>query len=182
MSKKIGMLAVALCVASAFGQVSQQSSGPNSPNINGAGSVTVNDKDVTVKGSPAADALVSTAKDLTSEKKSLDTALQQARSSLDLSQKTLRDQLMALQKDLNDKLKADKKYASSLSQMETIQKQMQDAGNAANSKLQQSAGPISAKVAQDQALIDGLIPVVRKENSLPDTATFDVGTQTWKGK
>lgn len=157
MTKTIGILGMALCVASAFGQV-------------------------TVKSSPAADALVSAAKDLSTEKKSLDVALQQARSTLDTSQKAIKDQLTALQKDLNDKLKADKKYAPDLDKMEKLQKQLQDSGNEATNKFNQVGGPISTKVAQDQALIDGLIPVVRKENGLPDTATFDVETQTWKAK
>lgn len=134
---------------------------------------------VTVKASPASDALVSSAKEMTDEQKSFDTAIQKARTSLESNQKTLASQLQSVQKDLNDKLKADKKYAPMLASIENLQKQLADMQTQAQQKFAQSSGPISSKIATDKALIDGLTPVVRKENDLPDTAQFDSAKQTW---
>lgn len=134
---------------------------------------------VTVKSSPASDALVSAAKEMTDEKKSYDTALGQARTTLESSQKTLGEQLQAAQKDLNEKLKADKHYSPALANIETLQKQLAELQSQAQQKFSQASGPISNKISTDKALISGLIPIVRKENNLPDTTTFDPATQKW---
>lgn len=165
------VLVFVVATSVAVGQI-QVSSGNNSPNIMGVGSVVV-------KSSPASDALIAAAKEATEEQKSFDTALQQARSSLDSSQKQLSTQLQDAQKDLNEKLKADKKYAPMLANIETMQKQLADLQSQAQNKFAQSSAPISNKIAVDKTLIDGLVPIVRKENGLSDTATFDPATQKW---
>lgn len=134
---------------------------------------------VVVKSSPASDALVSTAKELTDEQKSLDTILNQARSSLDMQQKSLSKQLQDTQKDLEEKLKADKKYSPVLANIQALQKQLADLQTQAQSKFAQTSAPIQNKIATDKALIDGLVPVVRKENQLPPIAMFDPATQKW---
>jgi hypothetical protein len=134
---------------------------------------------ITVKPSPANDALILAAKEMTDEQKAFDAALQQARSTLDASQKALGTQLQDAQKDLNEKLKADKKYAPILANIDTLQKQLADLQNQAQQKFGQASAPISNKIATDKALIDGLVPVVRKENGIPDTTTFDPATQKW---
>ena len=119
---------------------------------------------------------------MTETAKSLDTATQQARSAFDMSVKSLNDSLSAKTKDLMDELKSDKKYAPKLKEIETIQQQQKDAISEAQKKFNASAGPLQQKVATDQALIDGLVPVVRKESGLPPTAKFDAKTQEWSTK
>jgi len=134
---------------------------------------------ITVKSSPASDALVTASKEMTEGQKSFDTALQQARSGLEINQKSLSDQLQTVQKDLSDKLKADKKYAPILADIDRLQKQLAGLQNDAQQKFVQASAPISNKIATDKALIDGLIPIVRKENDLPSTTTFNSTTQKW---
>jgi len=137
---------------------------------------------VTVKPSPASDALNNAAKDFQAEQKAFDNALQQARFASDLSQKQLVDQLQALNKKIYDQLHQDKHYKPMLDQIDTVQKQLQALQQTSEANFQKEAGPIQAKSQSDKALIDGLIPVVRKENGLPDTQTYDPVTQTWSAK
>jgi hypothetical protein len=131
------------------------------------------------KSSPASDALIAAAKEMKEEQKAFDTALTQARSSFDISQKSLLTQIQEAQKDLNDKVKADKKYAPLIEKISTLQKQGQDLQQHAQTQFAQSANPLQSKIASDKALIEGLIPVVRKENGFPDNAAFDPATQNW---
>jgi DNA repair ATPase RecN len=138
-------------------------------------------QDITIKPSPASDALVAAAKEMNEEQKAFDTAIQQARNTLEASQKQLGAQLQAAQKDLDDKLKADKKYAPLVDNIHTLEKQLADLQQQAQIKFSQSSAPMSSKIATDKALIDGLVPIVRKENDLPSTATFDSATQKWSG-
>lgn len=145
-----------------------------------AASTLAGGQTITVKSSPAEDALVQAAKDLSAEQQTVNTARQQAINSLNASQKDLQQQLQATQKELTDKLKADKHYAPLMDKIDTLQKQLQEAGAQAQQEFNQKAGPIRSKMNTDSALIIGLIPVVRKENGLPDTAIFDPVTQTWK--
>jgi hypothetical protein len=132
------------------------------------------------KSTPASDALVAAAKDKIGEQKALDNAMQQAKSSFDQSQKSLTAAHDALQKKLRDQLKADKKYADLIGQLETIEKQASEAGQEASNNFRKIAGPLNAKVADNSAVIQSLIPIVKKENGFPDSATFDEATQTWK--
>lgn len=134
---------------------------------------------VTVKPSPAADALVKAAQDLQSGQKSFDIALSQARIAADASQKSLQADIQRSNTELLAELKADKKYAAKLAAIDTMQKELNAVVDKANQKFQQEAGPIQNEMNKDKALIDGLTPVVRKENDLPATATFDPVTQKW---
>lgn len=134
---------------------------------------------ITIKSSPTEDALIQAAKDYGIESKAYNDAYQQARSAADAGQKDLQKQFQDAQKSLMDKLKADKHYAPLLDNLNTIQKQIQEASSVAGQEFQKKAGPIQNKMATDNALIQGLIPIVRKENGLPDTATFDVGKGVW---
>lgn len=143
------------------------------------GSVAMAQTSVTVKSSPAVDALNHAAQDLTTEQKSLDTILQQARSNVDASQKSIQAELQKANTDLLKDLKADKKYKDRIAALEEMQKRLQTIGQQAEQKYQQEAGSIQNKVNTDKALIDGLIPVVRSENNLPTTATYDQATQKW---
>lgn len=134
---------------------------------------------VAVKPTPASDALVHAAQDLTTEQKSFDTALNQARSTADASQKSIQAEMKKASDDLMVELKADKKYKDKLAAIDVLQKNLQNAGQQAEQKFQQEVGPIQNAIGKDKALIDGLIPVVRQENGLADTATFDSATQKW---
>ena len=134
---------------------------------------------VTVKSSPAVDALNHAAQDLATEQKSFDAILNQARSSMDASNKQLQDKLQELNKALLDQLKADKKYKDQLAAIDAVQKQLSGLNADASQKFNAQVAPIQNEIGKDKALIDGLIPVVRKENNLPDAATFDSVSQKW---
>ena len=134
----------------------------------------------TPKPSPASDTLVQTAKDMAAEKASFETIRNQARSTVDASAKQLQDQLKAKTDALMTELKADKKYSGKLAEIDTITKQMSSLNAGANDKFQKDTAPIQQKIATDNAVIGGLIPIVRKESGFPDTTTFDVDTQKWK--
>lgn len=134
---------------------------------------------VTVKDTPTSRALVKAAKESIDAAKANNDLLQQARSMLDQNQKALVDQLKAIQKDLDDKLKNDKKYAPILAQIADMQKKLNESGQAAQAKLSENQAPFQQKIQTDSAVIQGLIPIVREESGLPDTATFDASTQTW---
>ena len=95
------------------------------------------------------------------------------------NQKALSDSLQAAQKSLTDELAKDKKYAAQVEKINAMGKQLQDLTANASAKFNQDAGPIQQKLNSDSALIAGLIPIVRKENDLPETATFDKDTQKW---
>lgn len=133
----------------------------------------------TVKPSPASEALDHASQDLASTQKSLDTAVNQARSTADANSKALQQKMGELQKALLDELKSDKKYKDQIAAFEAVQKQIQTQGQEAGMKFQQEAGPMQSSIAKDRALIEGLIPIVRKENDLPDNATYDQATQKW---
>lgn len=134
---------------------------------------------VVVKSSPASDALVHAAQELATQQKSYDTILNQARSGMEANQKTLQADIQKANADLLAELKADKKYKDKLDAIDALQKKLNTVGEQAGQKFQQDAGPIQNVINTDKAVIDGLIPVVRKENDLPPTATFDSATQTW---
>lgn len=135
-----------------------------------------------VKSSPSEDALIKAAKDFAAEQKAYNDAVEQNKSNLNSGEKDLQKQYQDTQKQLMDKLNADKHYKPLLDKLSAIQKQAQDVSAAANQQFSQKLGPIQNQMATDNALIQGLIPVVRQENGLPDSATFDTSTQTWKNK
>ena len=49
----------------------------------------------------------------------------------------------------------------------------------AQQAYQAQTNPAQQNVSKDNALIQGLEPIVKKENSLPDTASFDQQKQEW---
>lgn len=135
----------------------------------------------TPKPTPASETLTTTAKEMVADKANFTNVLNQAKSTMDASGKQLSDALNAKLKALQEKLKADKKYSGEMAEIDTLQKQVATFQSTAEQKFQQQTGPIQQKIATDNAVIQGMVPVVRKENGWPDTASFDVETQTWKG-
>jgi hypothetical protein len=134
---------------------------------------------VTVKPSPASDTLVHAAQDLETETKAFTNAQHQAQSTYDSDVKALQTKIQELYKTLMDQVRADKRYKGQMDEIDVVQKQMKDHDATASVKFNQSVGPIQNSIGKDRALIDGLIPIVRKENDLPDSATFDTATQKW---
>lgn len=151
--------------------LSQQPTPPAAP--------TASAEAVAIKPSPASEALIAAARSIQEEQKSLTEAFNQARSTLDLNQKTLQQSLTKSQNDLAAQLKQDKKYKDEMAQIDVLGKQIQDAGNKAQEDFQTKARPLQSQLASNTALLNGLLSVVRKENGLPDSATFDTATQTW---
>lgn len=135
--------------------------------------------EVAVKDTPASQSLAQLGKDQAADQKKLNDLFQQARSSLDSNNKALNDSVAAAQKELNDKLNADKKYRPMLDHLKELQKQLGDAGNKAQADFQKEVNPIQQKLQMESAQISGLEPVVRKENSLPDSAIFNAATGKW---
>lgn len=141
--------------------------------------IAQNTTPVAVKPSPASDALVKASQDMQAGQKSFDTILSHARVAAESSQKSLQADIQKANADLMAELKADKKYKDKLASIDELQKKLNTIGQQAEQKFQQEAGPIKNEINKDKALIDGLTPVVRKENDLPDTAKFDSATQKW---
>lgn len=135
--------------------------------------------EVAVKDSPASQSLAQLAKDQVVDQKHLNDIFQQARTSLDQNNKALNDAVVAAQKELNDKLNEDKKYRPMMDKLKDLQKQLQEAGQKAQQDFQKSVGPIQQKLNMESAQIQGLEPVVRKENNLPDNAVFNAATGKW---
>lgn len=136
-------------------------------------------KPVDVKSTPASDALVAAAKESKTERDSIETIRQQAISTLQSSQKSLGDELTSTQKQLTEDLNKDKKYKPMVDKIADLQKKIQDLGQTASAKFNKDTGEIQVKIASDNALINGLVPIVKKENGLPDDAVFDQNTQKW---
>lgn len=137
---------------------------------------------VTVKSSPASDALMVAAKDLQSSQRTLEVASQQAKATMDASQKALNDQLIAITTDLNKRVRADKKYSADFEKIDSLQKQLQTTAQQAQQKFVTDYGPIQQKVATDNAVINGLVPVVKAENGLDEKTIFDPVSQSWHAK
>jgi predicted RNase H-like nuclease (RuvC/YqgF family) len=135
--------------------------------------------EVTVKTSPAETALVNASKDGSSAQSAYNVMLQQARSTLDDTQKALIKKLNDAQNDLNEKLKVDKKYKPMVDNIIALQGQLSDASKNVQSKFNDQSAPLLQKINTDKSLVNGLIPVVRQENNLPDTATYNPETQKW---
>jgi predicted RNase H-like nuclease (RuvC/YqgF family) len=134
---------------------------------------------LTPKSSPAAESLAQMAKDQTEDQKHLNDIFQQARHNLDANQKALNDELAKTQQALEAKLKADKHYKDDLEHIDGLKKQIQDGSSKAQNDFMKSVGPIQQKLQTESVQVQGLIPVVRKENGWPDTATFATDTQKW---
>jgi len=132
-----------------------------------------------VKSSAANDVLIELSKSETADKAALDAKLQQARGGLDATTKSISDQIQTKAKSLDDQIKNDKKYKPLLKEIANLQKGLSEAQSKANQAYQAAVGPLSQKLQTETAQVDGLIKVVKKENGLPDNATFDVSTQKW---
>jgi Skp family chaperone for outer membrane proteins len=135
---------------------------------------------ITAKSSPAADALVAAAKEAAEGQKSLDVIIKDISAQLTAAQKSDQDQIVALKKSLDEKLKADKKYKPLIDQLDVLQTDLNSSQQKFQVMFNQKAGPVQQKVATDNALVQGITPVVRKENGFSPDTVFDVATQTWK--
>jgi DNA repair ATPase RecN len=135
--------------------------------------------DLTVKDTPASQALIQAAKEQAVDQAAFNTKLQQARYSLDTSNKAPSDQLTAAQKDLEAKVKSDKKYKPLFDKIAALQKQLTDNNSKAQSDFAKDTGPIQQRVQSESRQIQALLPIVRKESGLPDNATYDPATNKW---
>ena len=136
-------------------------------------------QDIAVKTTPASTNLAEISTAYQADQKSYNTQLQQARFALDQTQKDYQNQLAKANKELQDKLKADKHYTAILAQIDDLTKKLQTSASTAQEKFNQSTSTIQTKLATENAQINVLVPVVRKENDLPDGATYDPSTQKW---
>jgi exonuclease VII large subunit len=152
---------MALCVASALGQVNQQSSGNNSPKAGNG--------DLVVKSSPAADALVELSEKMKSTQKAYNDLLQQARTNLDTLNKPLIAEMTARAKKWQDKIDAENKDLKA-----KIDKNTADA----QGKFQKETAALTQNSVSPQTLA-ALEEVVKKEQNLPATAHYDADQKKW---
>lgn len=134
---------------------------------------------VTVKQTPSSEALVKTAQDMAVAQKSLDTMMAKARAGNDANQRPITLAIQKANEDLLTELKQDKRYRDQLAKIDGLQKQLQAINQRDNQQFSQDIVPIQVKIGSDKALIDGLVPIVRQENGMTETATFDPATQKW---
>lgn len=134
---------------------------------------------ITVKSSPAEDALVGASKDAIESRKKFDQMSQDAQNGLFVNQKKLVDDLTAKQKAMIEKIKADKKYKAMIDEIDGLQKQLQNMQGDVRGRFAQQTAPLQQKIASDNAAVETLIPIVKKDNNLPDNAVFDKEKQTW---
>jgi hypothetical protein len=135
--------------------------------------------DVVIKDTPASQALIQFAKDKSADQAAFDTRIQQAQFSLNQSNKALQDQIAQANKDLLEKLKADKKYKPLIDNLDNLNAQLSSNGDKIRQDFQKDVGPIQQKLNFETDEVKTLIPVVRQENDLPDTATFDEKSGKW---
>lgn len=135
--------------------------------------------DLKPKSSPAADALVELAKSQTSDQGLLNVKMQQARSTIDQNNKQLIADIQSAQKDLQDKLEQDKKYKPLIDHINDTQKKLNESGQKVAADYQRDNGVLAQRIQNETVQVQGLIPVVRKENGFPDNAAFDIETQKW---
>ena len=139
----------------------------------------VDPAEVAIKDTPAAQSLSKLAAEQKADSANINTVFQQARAGLDQSAKSLNEEVQKAQKDLQDKLKEDKHYKPLLDHIADVQKQLQALNGKATTDYQKVVGPVQQKLNTELADIHALIPVVRKENNLPDDASFDMNTGKW---
>jgi len=135
--------------------------------------------EVQIKDTPASQALIKFSNEQTADQAAFDTKVKQAEFTLDQSNKTLKDQITAANKDLLDKLKADKKYKPLLDNIDNLNTQLNTDGQKIRDDFSKDAGPLQQKLNFEADEVKALVPVVRQENGLPDTATFDSATGKW---
>jgi hypothetical protein len=125
--------------------------------------------DLTVKSSPSQDALVDVAKKNADVSKVINDLLQQARTALDVKNKPVMDAITAKSAKWQVKIDADTK---------DLKAQLKVNGDAATVEFQQKVGALQNQVAPVQTL-QTLENIVKKEQGLPDNATFDEQRQVW---
>lgn len=125
--------------------------------------------DLTVKSSPSQDALVDVAKKNADTSKVLNDLLMQARTALDAKNKPIVDAITAKSAKWQAKIDADTK---------DLKAQIKANGDAATAEFQQKVGALQNQVAPVQTL-QTLEGIVKKEQGLPDNATFDEQRQVW---
>jgi hypothetical protein len=166
------LIVATLCTSSAFAQVSQVSTGSNSPNIanvSAAQSPAPPLQEITVKSSPAQDTLVNMAKQQEEVQKVYDNLFQQARSNLDAKNKPLLDEIKARSAKWQVKIDADTKDLR-----DKLNKNQADAQDAFNKEM----APLAAKGVSPQT-ITTLEDLVKQEQNLPSTAHFDLKQKKW---
>lgn len=134
---------------------------------------------MTPKATPASQSLDQVAKDQDTNTKNLNTIYQQAKSVLDSTQKALSDELDKSQKAFDAKVQADKHYKSDLDHIADVKKRLAENSTKAQNDFNAKAAPISQNLQLEQAQIQGLIPIVRKENGWPETVNYNLSTQKW---
>ena len=135
--------------------------------------------DVVIKDTPASEALLQFAKDQTADQTAFNTKVQQANFTLNQNNKALQDQIAAANKDLLEKLRADKKYKPLLDNIDNLNAELATTGQKVRDDFSKDAGPLQQKLNFETDEVKTLIPVVRKENGLPDDATFDTSSGKW---
>lgn len=135
--------------------------------------------DVVIKDTPASQALIQFSKDKTADQAVFDTKIKQAQFTLDQSNKDLQTQIDTANKDLLEKLKADKKYKPLLDNLDNLNAKKNDNGQRISGDFQKDTGALQKKLTIDADEVAALTPVVRQENDLPDTATFNESTGKW---
>ena len=122
------------------------------------------------------------AKDQTADQTAFNTKVQQANFTLNQNNKALQDQIAAANKDLLEKLRADKKYKPLLDNIDNIDNlnaELATTGQKVRDDFSKDAGPLQQKLNFETDEVKTLIPVVRKENALPDDAVFDTASGKW---
>ncbi len=125
--------------------------------------------ELTVKSSPTEDVLVSLAKQGVNTQKVINSLLQQARFNLDQKNKPILEEMKKRSAKWQAKIDADTKDLKD--QLDANQKE-------AAMKFQVEIGALQNQVVSLQTL-KILEDIVRKEQGLPDNATFNPETQKW---
>jgi len=125
--------------------------------------------EITVKRSPAEDALVSMAKQDADAQKVINDLLQQARYNLDQKNKPILEEIK--KRSAKWQAKIDTEIKDLKAQLDANQKE-------AEAAFQKKVGVLQGQIALPQTL-KMLEDIVKKEEGLPDNATFDRLTQKW---
>lgn len=111
--------------------------------------------EITVQSSVSENALTTLYQDLADNKKKANDTLQQARAALDAKNKPIQDKITPLQKQI-------------------------DANNdEALKNFNTAVAPFNNTIGRDQAQIDAIANLVKKEQNLPADSNFDLNTGKW---
>jgi hypothetical protein len=124
---------------------------------------------ITVKSSPAEDALIAQAKQAESTASTINTLLQQARTELDAKNKPLIDEMKTRSKKWQDKIEAENK--------DLVSKINANNADAIN-KFQKETAALQSQAVSPQTLTT-LENIVRTEQNLPADAIFDSAKRVW---